>query len=671
MKKLPFSLLAALVFLLFISVTVQASPLAFSAERICGQNQVETAVKIAQKGWSSAQTVILCESSDYPDAIAATPFAVSLNAPILLTGGTALDPLVKSELTRLNPQKVILLGGTFCLTADIESELNDLSLPFERIGGLDRYETSLLLAKHLPGDSLILANGDNFPDALSAATYAGIQQIPIVLTSNTLPASVIQYYQETAPAHLIVIGGEAVIPAADLSNHNFVVETRLAGYDRYETNAKVIAFSQGTYETNDLYLASGLTFPDAITGAVLASKSKTPLLLTEKEDIPPSIYALMRAHMKVEPAAESTESDQTQSGTVTASVGLNLRENPSLSGTILSVVPTGTTVNLSQKQDDWYQITYQDHTGWVSANYVSLNANNNSNADFDAGENGQLYILGGTGIISTGAQNIMEGKASSLYTENLKSFPPLPSTLSSGKPTENPSENPGSDPVDPPEPEPEPEPIPEVLVDPFAGIPADALKDKLILIDPGHGGPDPGAIGSKGTKEKDNSLAVALALNDILKQAGAKTILSRDSDISPAPDYTEANDLDARVNIANATEPDLFISIHNNSFTNPEVQGTETFYSEDNPQAAASKHLAQCIQAASIDILNTSNRGVKEARFYVIRYTTMPAILLEVGFISNPQEEARLQNPIFQQNVAAAIFRGIYNYYQNPLPPLP
>ena len=740
-KKIIFSIITSLTIVLSTPLIINASPLVFPAERISGQDRVETALKISNKGWDSAQTVILCEYSDYPDAIASTPFAVSLNAPILLTKGDSIDSRVLNELNRLKPKKIILLGGTACLQPSIEKELKELSLAYERIGGADRYETSILLAKHLSSDSLILANGDNFPDALSAATFAGIKQIPIVLTSTTLPSSVIQYYQEYKPQHLIVIGGEAVIPSADLINHKFTVETRLAGLDRYETNAKVTSSMKDTYKSDDIFLASGITFPDAVAGTVLASKFKAPLLLTEKEDIPPSVYTLMREHMKIEPPAKSTNDVTTpsqkgtvtasgglnlrdtpsstgialvtipkdttivlleqqgqwykttyqsktgwisaayvakiteptikepQKGTITASGGLNLRETPSPTGTALVTIPLGTTVDLLQKQDQWYKTTYQAKTGWISADYVSpaTTYNVNSTTTIDLSVNGTVYILGGTAIISSNSQNIIEGKTSSKYQDNLKTFPPLPSEIKKPDPPSR-----GDDVVIPP-PTSTPvettyDPSKEVPVNPFQGIPANALVGKTILIDPGHGGPDKGAIGPNSIYEKNNNLAIALALNEILKQAGAKTILTRDKDISPAANYSELEDLQARVNIANLTKPDLFISIHNDASSMPEVQGTSTYYSEDNPNKLESVQLANSVQAAAIDTLGTTNRGLKQAGFYVLKNTTMPAILLETAFISNPYEEARLQNPTFRKNVAAAIFQGIYNYYNSPLP---
>ncbi|MDR3542540.1 MAG: N-acetylmuramoyl-L-alanine amidase [Desulfosporosinus sp.] len=676
MKKIIFFIITALAFILSMPFVTQASPLAYSTERLAGQDRVETALKISQKGWGSAQTVILCEYSDFPDSIASTPLAVSLDAPILLTTGDTIDPRVVQELQRLIPQNVILLGGIGCLQPSIEKELDNLSLTWERIGGTDRYETSVLLAKRLTSDSLILANGDNFPDALSAATYAGIKQIPIVLTSTTLPDSVIQYYQAAGPKHLIVIGGEAVVPSDDLTKNKFTLETRLGGQYRYETNAKVVAFMKDTCTSNDLFLASGITFPDAVAGTVLASKNKSPLLLTEKDDIPPSVYSLMRQHMQVEPPTGSTSAsvnNGSKQGKISASGGLNLRDTPSTTGKTLVTIPEGTTIDLLNLQNQWYKTTYQSKTGWVSATYVTsaTTSNVSSTPTIDLSINGTVYILGGTGVISSNTQNIIQGKTSSNYPDNLKGLPPLPSVINKTDPPSSDGSVVTPPAVNPPSVPTTYDPSTEVLVDPFQGIPANALAGKTIIIDPGHGGPDTGAIGPNNTYEKNNTLAISLALNDILKQAGATVFLTRNKDISPCPAstaYSETADLQARVDLASQDKADLFICIHNDSFTNPDIQGTTTYYSQDNPKENESLQLANSIETAVLDTAKTKNRGVKEAGFYVLRKTTMPAILLEAAFISNPYEEARLQNPTFQKNLASAIFHGIYNYYITPIP---
>lgn len=540
----------------------------------------------------------------------------------------------------------------------------------------------------------------------------------------------IKYYNEILPKHLIVIGGEGVIPSDELTKNKVTVETRLGGQDRYETNAKVISFMKNTYQSDDFFLASGISFPDAVAGTVLASKLKAPLLLTEKDDIPPPVYSLMREHMKIEPPLKSTSEDVNNlahKGKITASGYLNLRDTPTSTGKILSTIPEGTIIELIDQQNQWYKTTYQSKTGWVSANYVSFipqkgkisasgglilrdapstsgktlltipdgttvdlndlqdhwyktsyqtktgwisfdyvtivpssqpdtNNSDSTATSIDLSVNGTIHILGGPGVISSDAQNIIEGKAASKYAENLKDFPPLPSEIKKPDPPSRGSDSPTYDPSK------------EVLINPFQGIPANSLTGKTIMVDPGHGGKDTGAIGPTQTLEKNNNLAIALALNDILKQAGAKVILTRDKDVSPAANYSEIEDLQARVDLANKNKVDLFISIHNDSVSNPEIQGTATYFSADNPKQNESLQLANSIQSAVIDTIKTNDRGIKEAAFYVLRNTTMPAILCEVAFISSPYEEARLQNPTFDKNVATGIFHGIYNYFKNPLP---
>ena len=196
------------------------------------------------------------------------------------------------------------------------------------------------------------------------------------------------------------------------------------------------------------------------------------------------------------------------------------------------------------------------------------------------------------------------------------------------------------------------------------------LSGKIIVIDPGHGGVDTGAIGYNQSYEKDNTLAIALAVKDVLEQAGAKVFLTRESDISLSPtiQYSVEDDLLARSNFANQNKADLFISIHNDSFSDPNVQGTSVYFSDDNINHKQSFQLASTIQSELIDINNTKDLGVKETEFNVLNYTTMPSVLIEVRFISNPHEEARLRSPTFQKKVAKGIFWGIYDYFNSDKP---
>ncbi|WP_298196965.1 N-acetylmuramoyl-L-alanine amidase [Desulfosporosinus sp.] len=232
--------------------------------------------------------------------------------------------------------------------------------------------------------------------------------------------------------------------------------------------------------------------------------------------------------------------------------------------------------------------------------------------------------------ISLNTQSILNGNQSSAYPQNDKGFPSLPSQPSR-------STNPSSD-------------------------PQNFLADKTIVIDPGHGTPDVGAIGPSGSYEKDDVLAIALVVSSTLKQAGAKVILTRHGDNSPASPYTVKSDLASRVDLANTQNADFFISLHANSYPSPDVAGTTTYYNSDNPKSNESLRLANAIQAALAPVLNTNNRGVQEADYKTIKITHMPAVLIEVAFISNPTEEKRLQDQLFRSNVATGILKGLYSY---------
>jgi N-acetylmuramoyl-L-alanine amidase len=169
-----------------------------------------------------------------------------------------------------------------------------------------------------------------------------------------------------------------------------------------------------------------------------------------------------------------------------------------------------------------------------------------------------------------------------------------------------------------------------------------------ICIDPGHGGSDPGAIGPTGLKEKDITLLVAQKVADKLQNMGVNVKLTRTDDNFVS--------LEKRCKIANNFGANYFVSIHCNSATNSTAKGTETYHAMGSTQG---QKLAQAIQEELIQATGLTNRGVKTAGYYVLRYTNMPAALTELAFISNAEEEKLLKKPSFQEKVANAIVNGI------------
>lgn len=187
------------------------------------------------------------------------------------------------------------------------------------------------------------------------------------------------------------------------------------------------------------------------------------------------------------------------------------------------------------------------------------------------------------------------------------------------------------------------------------------LTGRVICIDAGHGGSDPGAVGPTGTLEKDNTLAIALLLSEKLERNGATVILTRDSDTDvKSPDATSQEELGARVDIANDHGADIFISIHNDAFTDSQAAGSTTYH-YGSPEGI---RLANAIQKSLAANLGTKDRGARFASFYVIRYTNMPAILVEAAFISNPEEEVLLSSVDGRCQIACCVFDGIMKYFK-------
>ncbi|MEP0910307.1 N-acetylmuramoyl-L-alanine amidase [Leptolyngbya sp. FACHB-711] len=174
-----------------------------------------------------------------------------------------------------------------------------------------------------------------------------------------------------------------------------------------------------------------------------------------------------------------------------------------------------------------------------------------------------------------------------------------------------------------------------------------------ITIDPGHGGRDPGAVGIGGIRETDIVLDISLQVAELLQRQGVEVLMTR-------TDEREI-DLQPRVSLANRARADLFVSIHANSISlsRPDVNGAETYYYSDSGRV-----LAQAIQNSIIEATGMRSRGVKSARFYVLRNTQMPAALVEVGFVTGAEDARLLADRNFRSTMAQAIVRGILQYVQ-------
>ena len=178
------------------------------------------------------------------------------------------------------------------------------------------------------------------------------------------------------------------------------------------------------------------------------------------------------------------------------------------------------------------------------------------------------------------------------------------------------------------------------------------LRNKIIILDPGHGGVDPGAIVDRTLYEKRYTLDIAKRVQGLLEKDGAYVILTRSSDATKS--------LQSRVKLANKQNADLFLSIHLNSFKNAKVSGSQSFYSK-----AKDKKLALHIQKQINHDFDTKNHGIRRSRFFVLRHTKMPSALLEPMFMTNKKEKKQLLKPAYRAKLANSIYQGVKNYYKD------
>lgn len=179
-----------------------------------------------------------------------------------------------------------------------------------------------------------------------------------------------------------------------------------------------------------------------------------------------------------------------------------------------------------------------------------------------------------------------------------------------------------------------------------------------VSIDAGHGGNDPGALGTNGLQEKDVTLSIAKQVAKLLNEAGISTYLTRNTDKRLA--HNQRSDLQARVRTASAIGVDLFISIHANSFSDRSVRGPRTYFQ---PGSIAGERLACCIQSALRASASCGTIAPYAEDFLVTRETSMTAVIVEVGYISNHEDEILLAQPAYQQRLAKAIVAGIFACY--------
>ncbi|MFD3157491.1 cell wall-binding repeat-containing protein [Haloimpatiens sp. FM7330] len=253
-------------------------------KRIFGQTRYETSTKISSQGWQESKYVIIANGIKFPDALCAGPLGQKLNAPIILCDGNKLNKEAIDEIKRLKAENAFVIGGEGAVSNNVISELNALNIKSKRLAGQTRYETSLEIAKEVGLDNgAVFASGLNFPDALSIAPIASSKQMPILLSQkDKLPDKVEEFISNKELAQSYIVGGTGVV--SDKVKANISNCKRVGGKNRYDTNVAILNEFGSDVSFNKVYLTLGENFPDALCGSVIASKTKSPVVLVSVYD---------------------------------------------------------------------------------------------------------------------------------------------------------------------------------------------------------------------------------------------------------------------------------------------------------------------------------------------------------------------------------------------------
>lgn len=279
--------------------------------RIAGDDRYETAVEVSREAFpSKATTVVVATGEDFADAVTAAPLAASLRAPLLLVRRNRLDDVVAAEIRRLGARYAVVVGGPGAVSEGVANAVRAQLVRerrVDRVAGPDRYGTSAAVASRMAevrGDphGVVLATGDNFPDAIAGGVLSARKNMPVLLTrSGQIPEAAADFISRVGPAEIVVIGDatvvsdEAVSQALELSPGASAI--RLGGPTRYDTAAAVVEHALERGITMEQFVVcTGEAFPDALTASVLAARRNSAVLLTRRYELPEPSARIVRDH---------------------------------------------------------------------------------------------------------------------------------------------------------------------------------------------------------------------------------------------------------------------------------------------------------------------------------------------------------------------------------------
>jgi putative cell wall-binding protein len=264
-----------------------------ATDRIAGIDRYATASAVSAASYGAGAAIVyVATGAGFADALAGGPAAAFDRGPILLVERDAIPAATAAELARLQPDQIAVLGGTGAVSAAVEAALSAYAPDVYRLAGDDRYATAATVSRNVfaPGVAVAyLATGEGFADALAGGAAAALDGGPLLLTARgSLPDATADELARLAPGRVIVLGGDGVVGEAVLDAVEAVIgerPLRIGGVDRYATAAAISDARFGD-TTTDAFVATGVTFPDALAAVPAAALRRAPVLLVPGTTVP-------------------------------------------------------------------------------------------------------------------------------------------------------------------------------------------------------------------------------------------------------------------------------------------------------------------------------------------------------------------------------------------------
>jgi putative cell wall-binding protein len=305
--------------------------------RLAGADRFDTAIAVSKKYPAGVDAVFVATAANFPDALSAAAAAAHLGGPLLLTPASSIPAKVLAEIGRLKPKQIFVAGGPSVVSESVRRSLVSVA-PVQRLGGASRYETGQRVIERVfsSADHALIATGRTFPDALAATGAAGARSAPVVLVdgaASSVPSATLGMLKKLGVKSVTIVGSTgAVSSGIEAQLRRTYSTSRIGGADRYATAANINNAFFGKTAAPAAFLATGQNFPDALAGAALAGRLKSPVYITAAGCVPAAgreSLAALRVRSTVALGGTSVVS-----GTALANTGCLATAVPRISGSV-------------------------------------------------------------------------------------------------------------------------------------------------------------------------------------------------------------------------------------------------------------------------------------------------------------------------------------------------